>query len=403
MRALVIGASGQVGAALGERLTARGDQWVGTYARVPRPGLLLLDITDADATRRLVDRAAPDWVFCAGALTHVDYCEEHPEEALRLNRDAPGLVARAAAERGAGIVFYSSEYVFDGEGGPYGEDDPVRPISVYGRSKLEGERAVGEANPRAAIVRTTVVYGPEPQGKNFVYQLIRRGRAGERMRAPDDQISSPTYNADLAAASLELAERGLAGLYHIAGPEVMDRHAFARLACRVFGLDEALLEPVHDGGVRPAGGAPPAGWPAHRPGARGARDVAARPGGGVAGDAEGDRRGGERLTEGRLPVDGSPGPVDTVCCDPVQFDACVCRGDRSSIGQSTGLWLQGLWVRSPSVTPTTPGAEGVAPVAQLDRALASEAKGQRFDSSRAHHRPRIASRAVSSVGRAADS
>jgi len=244
MRALVIGASGQVGAALGERLSARGHGWVGTYARVPRAGLLALDIADADATRSVIDKAAPDWVFCAGALTHVDYCEEHPDEAMRLNRDAPALVARTAAERGAGIVFYSTEYVFDGERGPYAEDDPVRPLSVYGRSKLEGERAVVEANPRALIVRTTVVYGPEPQGKNFVYQLLRRGRADERMRAPNDQVSSPTYNVDLAAASVELAERGLAGVYHIAGPEVLDRHAFARLACREFGLDEAMLTPV---------------------------------------------------------------------------------------------------------------------------------------------------------------
>ena len=244
MRALIIGASGQVGAALGERLTARGHEWVGTYAHVPRAGLLPLDIADAEATRSVIDKAAPDWVFCAGALTHVDYCEEHPDEAMRLNRDAPALVARTAAKRGAGIVFYSTEYVFDGERGPYAEDDPVRPLSVYGRSKLEGERAVGEANPRAVIVRTTVVYGPEPQGKNFVYQLLRRGRAGERMRVPDDQVSSPTCNVDLAAASVELTEREIRGVYHVAGPEVLDRHAFARLACRVFGLDAGLLDPV---------------------------------------------------------------------------------------------------------------------------------------------------------------
>ena len=244
MRALIIGASGQVGAALGQRLTARGHEWVGTYAHVPRAGLLPLDIADADATRSVIDKAAPDWVFCAGALTHVDYCEEHPDEAMRLNRAAPALVARTAAERGAGIVFYSTEYVFDGERGPYAEDDPVRPLSVYGRSKLEGERAVGEANPRAVIVRTTVVYGPEPQGKNFVYQLLRRGRAGERMRVPDDQVSSPTCNVDLAAASVELTEREIRGVYHVAGPEVLDRHAFARLVCRVFGLEAALLDPV---------------------------------------------------------------------------------------------------------------------------------------------------------------
>jgi dTDP-4-dehydrorhamnose reductase len=244
MRALVLGASGQVGTALGERLAARGHSWVGTYARVSRPGLVPLDIADPAPTRRLIAESAPDWVFCVGALTHVDHCEEHPEEAFRLNRDAPALVAREAAGRGAGIVFYSTEYVFDGTAGPYAEDDPVNPLSVYGRSKLEGERGVAAANPRVIIVRTTVVYGPEPQGKNFVYQLLRRARAGERMRAPADQVSSPTYNPDLAAASVELAELGRPGVYHVAGPEVLDRHAFARVVCRVFELDEGLLEPV---------------------------------------------------------------------------------------------------------------------------------------------------------------
>lgn len=244
MRALVIGASGQVGSALGACLDAHGHAWTGTHARSPRPGLLPLDLADLEAVQRAVAKSGADWVFCAAALTHVDYCEEHPAEAYRLNRDAPAAVARAAASQAAGVLFYSTEYVFDGTAGPYGEDDPVNPLSIYGRSKLEGERAVLAENRRAVVVRTTVVYGPEPQGKNFVYQLLRLLRAGEPMRVPSDQVSSPTYNADLAAASVELAERDLRGVYHVAGSSVLDRFTFARLACQVFGLDASLLEPV---------------------------------------------------------------------------------------------------------------------------------------------------------------
>ena len=244
MRALVIGASGQVGSALMARLQARGHGVVGTHARVAQPGTVVLDVTDAAATARLVEESRADLVFFSSGLTYVDYCEDHPDEAFRVNRDAVAQAARVAAKCGAGLVYYSTEYVFDGQAGPYAEDDPVRPLSVYGESKLAGERAALEESSRAIVVRTTVVYGPEPQGKNFVYQLRRRLGAGERMRVPIDQVSSPTYNVDLAAASVELAERGTTGVFNIAGGDILDRYAFARIACEVFGLDARLMEPV---------------------------------------------------------------------------------------------------------------------------------------------------------------
>jgi len=163
---------------------------------------------------------------------------------MAVNRDAPAAAARAAAKRGAGFVYFSTEYVFDGTAGPYAEDDPVHPQSVYALSKLEGERRAAEENPRAAVIRTTVVYGPERQGKNFVYQVLRRARAGEPIRVPSDQRSSPTYNVDLATATVELIERDFRGVLHVAGPVVLDRHAFALEVCAVFGLDARLVEAV---------------------------------------------------------------------------------------------------------------------------------------------------------------
>jgi dTDP-4-dehydrorhamnose reductase len=183
----------------------------------------------------------PEWVFCPAGLTFVDYCEDHPDEAARVNSDAPAALARAAAGIGAGFVFYSSDYVFDGSAGPYSEDDAPNPLSVYGRSKLQGERAVLRASPRSLVVRTTGVYGPELQEKNFVYQLLRRLGASEPIRVPSDQVSTPTYNRDLAAASVALAEGEARGVYHVAGPQALDRHAFAVLAAGVFGLDAALV------------------------------------------------------------------------------------------------------------------------------------------------------------------
>ena len=244
MRALVIGASGQVGAALMQALRARGHDAVGTYAHHPVDGLGALDITDRGAVEHAIRDARPDWILCPAGLTHVDHCEEHPAEACAINRDGPLDAARLAQRAGAGFVFYSTEYVFDGARGPYAEEDPARPLSVYGRSKWEGERAVLAEIERTVVVRTTVVYGPDRQEKNFVYQLIANCRGAREMRIPMDQVSSPTYNVDLAQATVELCERDLHGVYHLAGDGVMDRVTFARLACRVFDLDGSRLTPV---------------------------------------------------------------------------------------------------------------------------------------------------------------
>ena len=244
MRALVIGASGQVGAALLSTLRARGHEARGTYGHHATPGLDPLDLADHAAVARAVAAARPDWVFCPAGLSFVDYCEDHVGEALAANRDGPAAAARAAETAGAGFVFYSSDYVFDGAAGPFGEEDTPRPQSVYGRSKHEGEQAVMTACRRAVVIRTSVVYGPERQEKNFVYQLIRACREGRGFRLAVDQRVSPSYNPDVAAASVEMCERGLAGLWHIAGPEVLDRYAFALLVCKEFGLDASRLTAI---------------------------------------------------------------------------------------------------------------------------------------------------------------
>ena len=243
MRALVIGASGQVGAALLHALRERGHHAVGTRAHHERPGLVPLDFTAAGAVERMIGETRPDWVICPAALSHVDYCEEHPDEAFAVNLHAPVAAARAAARAGAGFVYYSSDYVFDGVGGPFAEDAPTRPLGVYGQSKAQGERAVLAALDRALVVRTSVVYGPEHQEKNFVYQLIRACRGGTGFRPAVDQRASPSYNPDVATATVECCEREERGIWHLAGADTIDRMAFARLICHVFDLDGSRLTP----------------------------------------------------------------------------------------------------------------------------------------------------------------
>jgi len=241
MRALVIGASGQMGAALLRVLRARGHEAVGTWAHEAYPGLVPLDFTDSAATERLVANTRPDWVICPAALSHVDYCEEHSDEAFAANLHGPLAAAMAAARVGAGFVYYSSDYVFDGVVGPYAEDVRPRPLDVYGQSKAEGEQAVLGALERALVVRTSVVYGPERQEKNSAYQLIRACRSGKGFRPAVDQRASPSYNPDVAAATVECCERELRGIWHLAGADVLDRMVYAQLVCRVFELDAGCL------------------------------------------------------------------------------------------------------------------------------------------------------------------
>lgn len=238
---LVLGGSGQVGGAILREAQRRGLPAVGTYWEHPQPGLVRWDGGQASLANFLRTLHPLAVVYAAG-LMNVDACEGCEKEANHWNAMVPSDIVRLC--RGlCGFVYFSTEYVFDGSVGPYTEDDPVSPLSAYARSKVRGEEGVLSADPSVLVVRTTVVYGPEAQGKNFVAQL-RRLRPGERMRVPCDQLSSPTYNEDLAARTLDLLGRRATGVWHVAGPDVMDRISFARLAAKAFGLDATLVEPV---------------------------------------------------------------------------------------------------------------------------------------------------------------
>jgi dTDP-4-dehydrorhamnose reductase len=245
MKALILGASGQVGQALALECERRGWSWEGSYREHPlRGGLFKLDLADLGAAAAAVRERRPDAVFLPSGWTWVDGCEDDPTRSRLLNALAPGAVAKACAASGAALLCYSTDYVFGEHGGPYDEEAPTAPLGVYGRDKLEGEGLVRAACPGALIVRTSVVYGPEPQGKNFIYQLIGKLRSGAGMTLPEDQSASVTYNRDLARASLDLVERRERGIFNVCGPELMDRYAFGRLAAEIFHLDGGLLKPA---------------------------------------------------------------------------------------------------------------------------------------------------------------
>jgi dTDP-4-dehydrorhamnose reductase len=239
---LLVGVSGQVGSQLLHFLGARG--CLVTSRKPTSAAQLRLDLaslTSLVEAERAVGGSNIGAIYCIGGMTNVDACEDQSQTAFDTNRRGPETLAQLAAKRGIPFVYFSTEYIFDGRDGPYLEDHQANPLCVYGRSKWEGELAVLAACPHALIVRTTVVYGHDFGEKNFVYSLMRNLRAGKAMRVPNDQISTPTYNRDLARTAAALVELGATGIYHVCGPERMDRMEFARTVAGFLGLDQDLL------------------------------------------------------------------------------------------------------------------------------------------------------------------
>jgi dTDP-4-dehydrorhamnose reductase len=231
----IVGAGGMLGRAVVE---AAGEDAVGfTHAD--------LDVTDAAAVREALTGFRT--VINCAAWTDVDGAEERPDEAMRVNRDGAQNVA-AAAER---VLYVSSDYVFDGKrGSPYEPHDPPNPLSVYGRSKLEGEQATAEANPRHLIVRSSWLFGPG--GGNFVETMLRLGREHDHLRVVDDQHGCPTFTGHLAPALIQLAGTDDYGIHHLASAGSCTRYELAREALAVAEI-EVEIEPCTTGELpRPA-------------------------------------------------------------------------------------------------------------------------------------------------------
>jgi dTDP-4-dehydrorhamnose reductase len=177
-----------------------------------------LDVTDRDAVRAVI--GPDDLAINCAAWTDVDGAEEHEDEAMSVNRDG----ARNVAEAAGTVVYVSSDYVFDGaKGEPYVESDPVNPLSAYGRTKLAGEQATAEANPRHFIVRSSWLFGTG--GKNFVETMLG---LGPEVRVVDDQVGSPTFTGHLAPELVPLARTEDFGIHHLAADGSCSWFEFAR-------------------------------------------------------------------------------------------------------------------------------------------------------------------------------
>jgi len=222
-RILLTGATGQVGGELLETLKPLGE--------VIAPSRAEMDLANAASVRETISAVRPRWIVNPGAYTAVDKAESEPELAYAINAEAVRVMGQEAEAIGAGVIHFSTDYVFDGSrSAPYAETDATAPVSVYGASKLAGEKALTESDAGHLVFRTSWVYGA--RGKNFLLTILKLARDRETLRVVADQRGAPTWSRDLAKMTAEVigqceaAARGrelsdvlgdLGGIYHAAG------------------------------------------------------------------------------------------------------------------------------------------------------------------------------------------
>jgi len=235
-----------VGRAVGEYCRSTGDLLF-TYDHQQ------LDISDPNRVQQVLQQRRPDAVINCAAWTDVDGCELDHERAFAVNASGPENLAAASREIGAVLVTISTDYVFDGKkAGFYTQRDQPAPESIYGLSKLEGERRAQLAYARAIVVRTGFVFGPS--GNNFLSTIIERAKRGEKLKAIRDAYGTPTYAPAMARRLRELAELDLPGIFHVVNAgDGASYEEFARAALDLSGLAATNLESVEMGSLnRPA-------------------------------------------------------------------------------------------------------------------------------------------------------
>jgi dTDP-4-dehydrorhamnose reductase len=202
------------------------------------------DLTDKETVTELIQCFNPTWVIHCAALTDVDWCEKYPDEAWRVNVEMSHHLAVAARRVRAGIIYISTDSVFDGETGQYSEKDAPKPLNMYARSKLAGEIAVQKELEHSLIIRTNI-YGWNMQDKlSLAEWILSQLEAGQHINAFCDVIFTPILVNDLCEVIFNMLEHGLSGLYHVAGADPCSKYEFAMHLTDIFGLDHRLVQPV---------------------------------------------------------------------------------------------------------------------------------------------------------------
>jgi len=245
-RMLVIGAGGLIGNRFMELAQDKFEVY-GTYNSHPVEGnnLYKLNVVNRADTFNLLKRISPDVVIDTHSLNNVDYCETHREEAWSVNVEGTKNIAEACIDYGSKLVFFSTDYVFDGKKMKYSEKDKPKPLNYLGINKATTEQILELLDMNHITVRTSVVYGKGGLNKvNFVFWLIQKLKAGERVSVVTDQKNNPTFVDNIVEQVLYLYKKNKKGIYHITGSECLSRYDFSLKIAEVFDLNQNLITPI---------------------------------------------------------------------------------------------------------------------------------------------------------------
>ncbi len=246
-RLLITGGSGLLGSTAASMALADFEVWATYNSRVSEIAgckFIQLDIRDHSRVMSLIKDVRPNLIIHTAALSAPDYCEDHPEETWETNVKGTENIILASKEVGAKLIYISTDAVFDGGKGMYLEEDTPQPLNTYSKTKLEGESRIRYLLPDSIIVRTSGIYGRSLHGKRSLSEwIIAELREGNTLDMANDAFFSPTLVNNLVEVLLEMYNRNLSGIYHVAGREGCSKYDFAQELARAFGLNTTNVQP----------------------------------------------------------------------------------------------------------------------------------------------------------------
>lgn len=245
MKFLVTGSAGLVGRHLTKELAQEHTTFSAYYNDVPEYGIpIKIDLADCTSIINAINDSKPDVIFHLAAMTGVDTCESQKELAEKINHIATQTIAKESAKINAFLVYVSTDYVFDGKAGLYKESDPANPVGVYGKTKLQGETTVINNAVRWCIARTSTPFGIHPTKKSFPIWVAQNLKANQQISIVTDQFTSPTFVPNLCQMLIEIAQRQITGIIHVAGATRISRFELANMVADRLRLNKQLITPI---------------------------------------------------------------------------------------------------------------------------------------------------------------